>query len=219
MSRGRLALLWASPFREALWRAWALVAAAVVLGMAAAGSAWWRTERAARLAADEQAALQASAFTADAARIHSPEFMRLADEARRLRARGFASALDRVAWAEDVAAALRAERPLRFQVEVGIEQGLPLPSVVQSWYDAQGFPAPTHVAHELRLEVDGLHEEELRRVLDRVRDGGGGEVRLERCTIVRREDRLGLDTRCTLRRHALLAPAIAAAESQAETPS
>jgi hypothetical protein len=44
-------------------------------------------------------------------------------------------------------------------------------------------------------------------LIARAREGGGAQVRLERCVIERRADRMGLDAACVLRRHALLAPA------------
>jgi hypothetical protein len=213
----RLSLLWASGHRARVLRVLVIVGAALLLGGALVSWSSWRAARAAQAADSERAALQLAATEADAIRTLGAELAGREAQVRRLRARGFTSPADRVAWVERVTAAARAEQPLRYKVELGADLELPVPLEVQSWYDTRGLAAPRHVANELALEVEGLHEVELQRLLARAREAGGAEVRLERCAIERRADRMGLDASCVLRRHALLAPATAGGEAEQST--
>jgi hypothetical protein len=208
---GRLSLLWASPHRARLLRAMILLGAALLLGGVLVGVQSLRAARVAQAADSERAAVDGAAAEADAIRTLTAELATREVQVRRLRARGFTAGADRVAWVELVTAAARAAAPLRYKVEVGADLLLPVPADVQAWYDARGLAAPRHVANELTLEVQGLHEVELQRLIARAEEGGGAQVRLERCVIERRPDRMGLDAACVLRRHALLAPAAAAA--------
>jgi len=212
----RLSLLWASVHRARMLRVLVIVGAALLLSGALLSFSSWRAARAAQTADSERAALQGAAIDAEAIRMLGAELASREAEVRRLRQRGFTSPADRVAWVERVTAAARAEQPLRFKVELGADLELPVPADVQGWYDTRGLAAPRHVANELALEVEGLQEVELQRLLARARDAGGAQVRLERCVIERRADRMGLDASCLLRRHALLAPAAGAAGVAAE---
>lgn len=213
----RLSLLWASEHRARVLRVLAIVGAALLLGGVLLSWSSWRAARAAQSADSERAALQVAATEADAIRRLGAELAGREAEVRELRARGFTSPADRVAWVERVTAAARAEQPLRYKVELGADLALPVPLAVQVWYDTRGLAAPRHVANELALEVEGLHEVELQRLLARAREAGGAEVRLERCAIERRADRMGLDAHCMLRRHALLAPATGGAAAEQST--
>lgn len=213
----RLSLLWASEHRARVLRALAIVGAALLLGGVLLSWSSWRAARAAQSADSERAALQVAATEADAIRRLGAELAGREAEVRELRARGFTSPADRVAWVERVTAVARAEQPLRYKIELGADLELPVPLAVQVWYDTRGLAAPRHIANELALEVEGLHEVELQRLLARAREAGGAEVRLERCAIERRADRMGLDAHCMLRRHALLAPATGGAAAEQST--
>ncbi len=210
----RLSLLWASAHKPRVLRALVMLGAALLVGGAVLTFEWLRTARAAQAADSERAALQAAETEAQATRTLAAELATRADEVRRLRARGFTLPADRVAWVETVTAAARAVQPLRYKVELGADLTLPVPADVQAWYDVRGLAAPRHVANELTLEIQGLHEVELQRLLARAQQGGGAHVRLERCILERRADHMGLDAACVLRRHALLAPAASDAELQ-----
>lgn len=206
---GRLSLLWASPHRARLLRAMVLLGAALLFAAVLLGIGSLRAARAVQAEDSERAAVQGAAADADAIRLLTAELATRESKVLELRARGFTLPADRVAWVEIVTAAARAAAPLRYKVEVGADLPLPLPLDVQGWYDARGLAAPRHVANELTLEVQGLHEVELQRLIAQAREGGGAKVRLERCVIERRADRMGLDAACVLRRHALLAPVAA----------
>lgn len=212
----RLSLLWGSMHRARVLRVLVMFGAALLLGGVLLSFSSWRAASAAQAADSERAALQVAATEADAIRTLGAELASREAAVRRLRGRGFTAPADRVAWVERVTAAARAEQPLRYKVELGADLELPVPTEVQAWYDTRGLAAPRHVANELVLELEGLHEAELQRLLARARDAGGAEVRLERCALERRADRMGLDVRCVLRRHALLAPASDAAGSAVE---
>lgn len=211
---GRLSLLWASPHRVRLLRAMILLGAAALSAVAMLGVQTLRATRALQAAESERAAMQGAAAEADAIRTLTAELMTREAQVRQLRARGFTTAADRVAWVERVTAAARSAVPLRYKVEVGADLSLPVPADVQGWYDARGLAAPRHLANELTLEIEGLHEVELQRLIAQALEAGGAQVRLERCVIQRRADRMGLDAACVLRRHALLAPAAPQAELQ-----
>lgn len=200
----RLSLLWASAHRARLLRTLLLLSAALLLAGVLLSIEWLRVSRAVQAADSERAALLAAESEADALRTLTAELAARETDVRRLTARGFTAPADRVAWVEGVSAAARAEQPLRYKVELGADLPLALPAEVQSWYDARGLAAPQHVANELTVEVQGLHEDELRRLLERAMAAGGALVRLERCVIERRPDRIGLDAVCTLSRRALL---------------
>jgi hypothetical protein len=203
----RLSLLWASVHRARVLRVLVMSSAALLLGGVLLSFSSWRAASAAQTADSERAALQVAATEIESIRMPGAELASREAAVWQLRGRGFTSPADRVAWVERVTAAARAEQPLRYKVELGAEIELPVPLEVQAWYDTRGLAAPRHVTNELVLELEGLHEVELQRLLALARNAGGAEVRLERCALERRADRMGLDARCVLRRHALLAPA------------
>jgi hypothetical protein len=202
---GALGLLWKSVHRARLARAAGLLGLAVTLALVLLGVESLRLARTGQAADSEAAALQAALAEAEARRALTADLGSREARVRALRARGFGAEADRVGWAETVTRAAEALRPLRFKVEVGADSVLPLPADMQAWYDARGLAAPRVVANELRLEAQGLHEEEIVALVARARESGGAVVRVEDCRISRRPDATGLDAVCRLRRLALLA--------------
>jgi hypothetical protein len=202
----RLRRLWNSSQRPGVLRAAGLLGVVLVLGAALVGMDWLRLARRAQALDSEQAALAAAEVEAEARHVLIGELAVREARVRALRARGFTAEADRVAWVEAVTGAVEALRPLRYKVEAGAEVALPLPPSVQAWYDERGLAAPRLVANELRLELEGLHEDELGTLVTRAREAGGGVVRIERCRIERRPGGEALASNCVLRRFALLAP-------------
>jgi hypothetical protein len=205
---GTLALLWKSAHRARLARAAALLGLALAAVIGLVGIESLRLARLFQAADSESAALQAALAEADARRALSADLRSREAQVRALRARGFTSGADRVAWAESVMRAAEALRPLRYKVEVGADAAVPLPADAQAWYDSRGLAAPRVVANELRLEAQGLHEDEIVALVARARESGGAVVRVEGCRISRRPDATGLDAVCHLRRLALLPAAV-----------
>ncbi len=201
-----LALLWRSAHRARLVRAACLLGIAASAALALLGVEWLRLARVGQATDSEAAALESALVEADARRALAADLAGREARVLALRARGFAQAADRVAWAEAVTVAAESLRPLRYKVEVSAERGLPLPAGVQAWYDARGLAAPRVVSNDLQLEAQGLHEDEIVRLVARARESGGAVVRVERCRISRRPDASGLDAVCLLRRLALRAP-------------
>ncbi len=201
--RGTLALLWRSAHRARLLHAATLLGLVLTAALVLLGVESLRLARVGQAADSESAALQAALAEADARRALAADLAGRESRVRSLRARGFTAEADRVAWVESVTKAVEALRPLRYKVEVGAESALPLPADVQAWYDARGLAAPRVVANELRLEAQGLHEDEIVALVARAREAGGAVVRVENCRISRRPDATGLDAVCRLRRLAL----------------
>ena len=110
---------------------------------------------------------------------------------------------DRVGWAEQVSAALAAQRPLGYGVEVGVVVNPALPQDLQDIYNNRGISPPRIEAVDLRFTVQGLHEVELAEAVEQAVAAGGGIVRVERCRLARRPDGIGLDAECDLRRYAM----------------
>lgn len=202
----RLRRLWNSTQRHAVLRAAGVLAAVLALGTLLLGVEWLRLAHRIQALDSEQAALSAAEVEAESRRKLVDELVAREARVRALRGRGFADEADRVAWVEAVTASVEALRPLRFKVEAGAETALPLPPSVQAWYDERGLAAPRLVANEMRLELEGLQEEEVSALLARARDAGGGVVRVERCRLERRAGEGALAANCSLRRFALLAP-------------
>lgn len=202
----RLRRMWASPQRSRVLRAATILGGVALLGSLLVGVEWLRVARGAQTLESERAALDVARAEAGALRQLDAEFDSREARLRLLRARGFMSEADRVAWAEAVTAAVEELRPLRYKVEVGVESSLPLPPTVQSWYDERGLAVPRLVGNPLQLEVEGLHEQEIAALVERARQAGGAAVRVERCRIERRLEGGALGASCTLRRFALLPP-------------
>ena len=200
------AMLWKSAHRARLVRAACLLGIAATAALALLGVEWLRLARIGKAALSEEAALQSALVEADARRALSADLAGRESRVRALRARGFSAVADRVAWAEAVTVAAESLRPLRYKVEVSAERWLPLPTGVQAWYDARGLAAPRVVSNDLQLEMQGLHEDEIVRLVARARAAGGAVVRVERCRLSRRPDASGLDAVCLLRRLALRPP-------------
>lgn len=209
-----LKLLWASPHRRQV-----LVAGGVVLGAVLFGLALI-TVSASRLAARvavhdvEQADWAAANGTGLQLRFLRAELGKREDRVRAMRAHGFLVAADRVAWAEQVSAALAAHQPLGYGVEVGIVVHPALPQDLQDVYNNRGISPPRIEAVDLRFTVQGLHEVELAEAVEQAVAAGGGIVRVERCRLARRSDGIGLDAECDLRRYAM--PAGTAGNEPAE---
>jgi hypothetical protein len=137
---------------------------------------------------------------------------------RALQAGGFFQPADRVAWAEAVVSSADALHPLSYSAAIGAPQWLPLPDQLAQRYEAQGLSAPALQATDFALRVQGLHEDELLRVIEVALSAGGGVTRIEQCRLVRRTDDIGLDVECTLRRFGL-GTAPAGADSAALEPA
>jgi hypothetical protein len=125
-----------------------------------------------------------------------------------LKAGGFLALTDRVGWAESVATEALELRPLNYAATIGTTEWLPLPDDLSAWYANQGRDAPALHATELALQVQGLHEDELSRLLRAALGSGGGVTRIEHCQLARRTDGVGLDVECRLRRYGLGMPPV-----------
>lgn len=207
---GRLGQLLGSTHRRRVLRAVMLLGVVAAVGAAVTAWQWVRVTRGAQALASEQAALQTAQVRIEALRALSADLGLREAVVRELRARGFMSESDRVAWVEAVRAAVELLRPVSYRVEVGAESLLPLPAQAQSWYDEHGLAAPRLVTNELLLTLEGLHEGEILTLVAKAREAGGGIVRLESCRLERRPGDGMLGATCTLRRFALLAPPAAA---------
>jgi hypothetical protein len=201
---GSLRLLWKSAHRARLARAASLLGLVLAGALGLLGIESLRLARVGQAVDSESAALQSALAESATRRALAADLGSRESRVRALRERGFTAEADRVAWAESVTQAAEALRPLRFKVEVGAGIVLPLPAEVQAWHDARGLAAPRVVANELRLETQGLHEDEIVALLARARAAGGAVVRVEDCRIGRRPDAIGLDAVCRLRRLSLL---------------
>jgi hypothetical protein len=192
-----------------LWRSnqrAAVVSAGVTLGIAlvAGGSLLgWSNLRLRNvtmaLQAEQQAVADGALVTEELTALRA-ELPQREIQSRVLHANGFLEGTDRVRWAEMVAASAHELRPLSYSAAIGTPQWWPLPDAESAWYAAHGLAAPSLHATDLVLRVQGLHEDELKRLLDIALSTGGGITRIEHCQIVRRADDVGVDTECTLRR-------------------
>ena len=198
-----LKLLWASPHRRQLLVAGGTVFGAVLLGLLLIGFSASRL--ASRVAAHdvEQADWAAANGTGLQLRFLRAELGKREARVRAMRAHGFLTAADRVGWAEQVSAALAAQRPLGYGVEVDVVVNPSLPQDLQDIYNNRGISPPRIEAVDLRFTVQGLHEVELAEAVEQAVAAGGGIVRVERCRLARRPDGIGLDAECDLRRYAM----------------
>lgn len=207
----QLGSLWRSNHRPAVIAAGATVGIAFVSALILLGWSNLKLRQASMsLQAEQQAVVDASLLNEELALL-ATELPRLEVRSRELRARGFLESTDRVEWAESVAAVARNLRPLSYSAAIGTPQWLPLPVAQAAWYAGHGLEAPSLHATELLLRVQGLHEQELQRLLDTALAAGGGVTRVEHCEMVRRSDDVGLDAECTLRRYGLGHPPVEAA--------
>lgn len=200
---GAVAAVLGSVYRGRLLRSLLLWIVALAIGVAVVVGMFWQYGLAQRDRDAEVAALQLTrqaAHDLEALRTTLPERQA---RVRMLRSQGFTVAATRVDWAERVAGLVSALRPLGYAVDVGAETARALPAPLQEWFDARGMVAPELLTTDLSLQVQGLHERELLRVVAAAKSAGSGLVRLEHCQIERRADGMGLDAKCRLRRYAL----------------
>jgi hypothetical protein len=135
---------------------------------------------------------------------------------RSLQKAGFLVDTDRVAWAEKVSTAARALHPLGYSAEVGVQNWLPLPENVSTWYATRGLEPPSLHATDLVVHINGLQEDELVSFMRGALAAGAGVTRIEQCELQRRTDDIGVDVECTLRRFGMgVPPAAAVAGNQA----
>jgi hypothetical protein len=195
--------LWASRWRHQMFIIGGATVAALILSGVAVG--WALSGRgAAAMEQDAETAAQA-ANTGAMAELESISAALPAHIAAAvaLRDGGFTVAADRVTWVERAVALLRTLGPLGYAVEVSAASPLALPAHLQAGYSDRGVEPPAFAVNDMDLKVQGTHETELLRILEEVRQAGGGVVRVERCRIERRTDGVGIDVECRLRRYSL----------------
>jgi len=203
---GRLVKLWHSKHRRVVGTAGAILGVALLLGIALLGWSGARLHSAAiALQIEQQGLADVALIEQELAALHA-ELPRREARLRALQAGGFLEAADRVAWAEAVVTSADALRPISYSAAIGAPQWLPLPDTLAERYEAQGLNAPALHATDLVLRVQGLHEDELVRLMDVALAAGGGVTRIEQCRLLRRADDIGLDVECTLRRFGLGKP-------------
>lgn len=199
-----LLAIWQSRWRRQLHMpAAALLLAVVVSG----GIVWWEHSRG-RTAALEQEAGYASwaansliAADLETAAASLPDRMQTLKD---LQDAGFGGPADRVAWVEGAIRTLEKIAPLDYTVEVEAAAQMPIPDVMQAWFQDRGLELPGLETNDLKLQARGLVEDEVLRVLDAAVAAGGGITRVERCKLERRPDGVGLDMDCLLRRHGMV---------------
>lgn len=195
--------LWRSNQRPAVLAAGAKLAIVLVVGGGLLGWCNLRLRYAVMSQqAEQQAVADATLMTEELTALRA-ELPQREIRSRALRANGFLESTDRVRWAEAIAASALSLGPLAYSAAIGTPQWLPLPEAQSAWYATHGLEAPSVHGTDLVLRVQGLHEEELRRLLDTALSSGGGVTRIENCQLVRRADDVGLDAECTLRRFGL----------------
>ena len=100
----------------------------------------------------------------------------------------------REAWVEQLLAARVA---LRLPDTLTYVLNAPAPfEAVQS--DAAESTPVTHLTHDLSVELSGIHELDLLRLIDRLRDTAGGRFRIQSCQLTN-PGASGMTARCVLR--------------------
>jgi hypothetical protein len=198
-----LATVWNSHCRRQLAATGATLGIAMVI---AAGVVSWALARRSAAAIEQEAQVAAwdsSSSAATQLEAVSGDLPQRVREAVALRNAGFGAAADRVTWVEQTVGTLKRLQPLDYNIEVTPARTQPLPEAMQAGYLDRGLEAPLFEVNDLNLRVQGLHEIELLRVLERAVNAGGGVVRTEYCKFDRRADGVGVDADCRLRRYAL----------------
>lgn len=197
-----------------------LALALIALGGAALGWARWDLAEQTRQRNEAQAALDALQAESDQL---GASLQMLEDNIGRFRAlqrEGFVGSGDRIAWTE---ALMRVRDALQLPdtaFELAPQQMLE-PSL--GAVELIGETAPPEVsgplAHDLRIQIRGLHEGELLALLDRLQAERVGHFRAQTCELTRDAQIDGLMLDCTLRFITYLPPAVdPLAEAEEEAP-
>jgi hypothetical protein len=152
---------------------------------------------------EEQGIAAAELQTGAAGTVDAGALPRVIAETGRLQKAGFEQAADRVAWVDAAVRILERLHPVAYTVEAAVPQLQPAGGRLQQRYEEAGLEAPLLERNELLLRMQGLQEDELLDVIDRVVADGGGVARIEHCRLARRADGVGLDAECRLGRYSL----------------
>jgi hypothetical protein len=186
MTTGASALgLWHQP---GVRRAAALAAALLAVGAScAAAGAWLRWRQAAALEG-AQAELAAQRAEAAALAQDGGAIERAIDAYRALQRAGFVGRADAIALTEWLQASARA-------------RGLPAPAFELAVAPSEPAQEPGGSLRQFELKVQwqGLHEEELLALLDGLANSRQGAFEVRRCRLRRAADAAGLIAACTLR--------------------
>lgn len=132
------------------------------------------------------------------------------DRYRALQRSGFVGSGDRIAWTE---ALLRGQQQLGLPgiaFELAPQQELEPqaedPALAGS--DAERPPAQGPLAHDMRIQIGGLHEGELLALLERLAAEQVGHFRPQACLLQRDVQQAGLQLDCTLRWITYLPPPV-----------
>jgi hypothetical protein len=172
-------------------RAWVAACAALCIAAAALAIA---ADRHADAAAGRlhNARAELDAAHALLAEDGGPDAMARIARYRRLAASGVFDETDAVGWAEALLAAAAALRLPPPSFEVGPRQPL-------ATDPAGGEPVVAVQAQPMRFTATGLHEEDLLRLLQSLRDTTRGAFRVEECRLQRAGEDSALAAECTLR--------------------
>ncbi|GAB4484085.1 MAG: hypothetical protein OHK0044_33550 [Burkholderiaceae bacterium] len=166
-----------------------LTAAAMALAVGASAALAWVAQRYAEGVRREAAALRAERDE-HRARLQRDGGAQGVQRFAQLRARGLFATGDAVAWAEALTATVA-------------ELGLPAPRFEIAAREAAAAEgegdAPEYAVQRMRFAVDGLHEEEFVRLLDRLAQRSPGPFAVRECRLARAAEGKGLAAECTLR--------------------
>ncbi len=211
-----LGKLWRSSHRPAVATAGMVLGISLLTAIVLLGWTTARLHEARNLLESEQQAQASAEFIGQELQVLQADLPRREARTRALQAGGMMLPADRVAWAEAIAAAASALRPLTYSAAIDTPQWLPLPDSVSAWYGARGQESPSLRVTDLALQVNGLHEDELLGLLHHALSAAGGIARIEHCDLNRRGDGVGIDASCRLRRFGIGTPTpeelVAAAE-------
>lgn len=207
-----MSLLATSLQRDTLRRAWGHLGLALGLlgiGLAALLLALWDRDRQSALRGEAEN--QLSALQAEREELEQSLSMLEGsiDRFRALQRGGFVGTGDRIAWTE---ALLRVNQRLglpEIAFELSPQQALEPQAVdpaLAGLEDAQPPPSGP-MAHDLRIQMRGLHEGEWLALLDDLQAEQVGYFRTERCLLQRDQQAPGLELDCTLRWITYLPPA------------
>lgn len=114
-----------------------------------------------------------------------------------LKQKGVVGRADREGWVEQFVAAKEALGPIRGQFTYALAPPVALGDDAQA-VDGAAPSLDAPLMHDLAFEVEGLHEEELLRLIRELRNKAKGQFRVERCLL---ESPLpsGMSAKCVLR--------------------
>ncbi len=186
-----------------------LALALVAIGAAALGLARWDLGQTIQQRNQAQVELDALQAESDQLGASLQMLEDNIDRFRSLQREGFVGGGDRIAWTE---ALMRVRQRLQLPdtaFELAPQQMLEPPAGDPNLIAEAAPPPPSGpLAHDLRIQVTGLHEGELLDLLDSLRDERVGHFRAQACELSRDVQVDGLQLDCTLRFVTYLPPPV-----------